>query len=133
MEVAMANDKKQNPMQALVAVGVVIVAAIWIFGGGDTDEPEDPDAWRSQDNSTMAYIMTEDWVKERLRSPSTADFPGVFDRDGHITYNGNQTYSIRSYVDAQNAFGGTVRTHFAAEVQQTGEDTWRLLSLSLEP
>jgi len=87
-------------------------------------------AWKNQDNSTMAYIMIEDFVKNRLKSPSTAKFPGVFDgRQDHVTYLGNQKYRIISYVDSQNSFGAMIRTRFVAEIEQVSKDKWRLNSL----
>lgn len=74
-------------------------------------------------DSILNYIVTnsefvtytsqaENLIKDRLKSPSTADFPSrtwsdewsVYKRDGHIY--------IESYVDAQNAFGATVRDYF---------------------
>ena len=97
--------------------------------GGKTVVKKD---WREQDNSTMAYIMIEDFVKERLKSPKSADFPGVFDgRADHVTYLGNQKYRITSYVDAQNSFGASIRNKFTGEIEQTSENQWRLLSLEI--
>lgn len=87
-------------------------------------------SWKQADNSIRAYIMVEDWVRERLKSPSTADFPGAFDgRADHIRRLPNQRYGIASWVDSQNAFGATIRTHFAALVQQISKDDWILEDL----
>ena len=91
-----------------------------------------PVSWKAEDNSIMAYIMMEDFVKRRLKSPSTAEFPGVFDgRQDHVSRLSNQTYRIVSYVDAQNSFGAMLRTNFIGEIQQTGPDIWQLKSLDL--
>ncbi|MGP1345162.1 MAG: hypothetical protein ACTS3F_00655 [Phycisphaerales bacterium] len=76
--------------------------------------------------------MMEDFVKQRLRSPSTADFPGIFDgRADHVKYHGNQQYRIMSWVDAQNAFGATIRIEFVGEIEQVEETRWQLNSLEL--
>ena len=94
--------------------------------------PKKAATWRDRDQSTMAYHMAADWVRGRLRAPATADFPGIFQgRADHVTRLDGQRYRIRSYVDAQNGFGAQVRTRFTAEVEQTGKDAWRLLSLQL--
>ena len=88
--------------------------------------------WSTEDNSFLAYSVMEDFVKKRLKAPSTAKFPGMFDgKADHITQLPNQTYKITSYVDAQNSFGALIRTRFIGEVQQTGEYDWQLLSLNL--
>jgi hypothetical protein len=76
--------------------------------------------------------MMEDFVKQRLKSPSTAEFPGVFDgKLDHVTDLENQTYRIVSYVDAQNSFGAKIRTKFIGEIKQTSADRWQLISLDI--
>ena len=56
----------------------------------------------------LAYNYCKDWVKERLKTPSTANFPftplKVIKEDG--------SYYVYSYVDAQNSFGAEIRTKF---------------------
>lgn len=119
---------------------IVIIILAWLFAsfacpsnvstGGNVSSSTN---WRAEDNSLMAYIMIEDFVKERLVSPGSARFPGIFDgKADHITYLGNQRYRIVSWVDSQNAFGASLRTYFTAEIEQTGEETWRLISLEME-
>ena len=44
-------------------------------GSTDSKTSSDPNAWKTEDNKSMAYIMMEDFVKQRLKSPSTAKFP----------------------------------------------------------
>ncbi len=93
---------------------------------------EDPNAWKTRDNKSMAYIMMEDFVKRKLKAPSTAEFPGIFDgKLDHVKSLGGQKYRIVSYVDAQNTFGAQIRTRFVGEIQQTSEDEWQLISLNL--
>ena len=51
-------------------------------------------------------------IKARLRSPSTADFASYsqtkFNREPECRM------LIRGYVDSQNGFGATIRTHYSA-------------------
>lgn len=80
--------------------------------------------------SSIAYMMTEDFVRKRLKSPSSAEFPGVLDgRVDHVEYIGAGRYVIRSWVDAQNGLGATIRKDFNAVIENEG-DQWNLLSLS---
>lgn len=89
--------------------------------------------WRTTEDKSMAYIMMEKYVEQRLISPKSAEFPGVFDgKLDHVQYLGNQKYRIVSYVDAQNSFGALIRTNFVGEIQQISETTWRLLALDLQ-
>ena len=95
-------------------------------------QPKRATTWRDRDQSSMAYHTAAYRVEGRLVAPSTARFPGIFDgRAGHVTRLGGQRYRIRSYVDSQNSFGAQVRTHFTAEVEQTGRGVWRVRSLEL--
>ena len=93
----------------------------------------DPNAWKTEDNRIMAYIMMRDYVKKRLKSPSTAEFPSPNEGglDHHVTALGNQTYIINSYVDAQNGFGATIRTEFIGKIKQISDTRWQLISLNL--
>jgi hypothetical protein len=104
-----------------------------LFAVGSTDDtPRDPNAWKTEDNSIMAYIMMEDFVKRELKSPGSAKFPGVFDgRQDHVTRLQDYKYKIVSYVDAQNSFGALLRTKFIGEIQQVSDEEWRLISLNL--
>lgn len=85
-----------------------------------------PDAWKYKDNSIGAWTIIKMAVKESLVSPRTAKFPWSGPSE-HVTRNG-QVYTIKSYVDSQNAFGAMIRTHFTAKVKQTEKDKWTLIS-----
>ncbi len=67
----------------------------------------------SSTNKFVAYSYAEDFVKQNLKSPSTADFPGVSEKDQHITNLGGGKYRIESWVDSQNSFGATIRAKFS--------------------
>ena len=68
---------------------------------------------------SLAYTYAQDLVKMNLRSPSTADFPfSDFQWRMHSkTADDSCIFTIKSYVDAQNAFGATVRHHYVAELK----------------
>lgn len=101
-------------------------------GSGSGSPSSSSTNWRQEDNSTMAYIMMEDFVKNRLKSPSTTEFPGVWDgRADHIRKVGAHTYEINSYVDAENSFGASIRTRFTGTIKQISKDEWQLQSLAL--
>ena len=83
-------------------------------------------------STTMAYLMSQDFVEKRLKSPSTAEFPYTLSEGVKIMYQGECRHAIFAYVDAQNSFGATVRVKYYAEVQnQKGTDTWLLLDLKM--
>ena len=83
-------------------------------------------------NSLTSYRYAQGFVKEGLRSPASAVFPSSQDSLVDLTYIGNCTHRVKGFVDAQNAFGGTERNEYLAEIQydmQSGNVT--LLSLDM--
>lgn len=82
---------------------------------------------RREDTRGGANVWAEDFVKARLRSPSTAKFASLW--NVNFTDMGNRTWRVASYVDSLNAFGAEVRTYFDAVVRYVGNDRWELVSL----
>ena len=83
-------------------------------------------------NGVEALVVSQlDYIKPRLRSPSTADFPGYTDDEVSVTFLNDCTFVVRTYVDAQNAFGATIRTRFLVKLQRDidNPDAWRLIDL----
>jgi len=60
----------------------------------------------------LAFNYNKELIKKQLRAPSTAKFPGLFESKDHVTSMGDKRYQIRSYVDAQNAYGAMIRQHY---------------------
>lgn len=110
--------------------GGFLVACIALIIYLKANEP--PNAWLRKDDPGMAYIVIQDHVKQRLKSPATAEFPNIYSNPQHVKYLGQQKYAINSYVDAQNSFGAMLRTNFSGEVHQISEKNWELNSLHMQ-
>ena len=67
-----------------------------------------------------AFESSKKEVKLQLKSPSTAKFATELDEESKYKINDDNSVIIRSYVDAQNSFGATVRTHFQCTVDKYG-------------
>jgi len=89
---------------------------------------EDPNAWKTKDNKTMAYTMMQEFVKDNLVSPASAKFEWISEPDCKISRN-EHLYLISSWVDSQNSFGAMLRTQFEGAVEQVDEKNWNLRSL----
>lgn len=76
------------------------------------------DATLSNDEKSHIWIEAKYAVEEQLKSPSTADFPSV--NKASITKSGT-TYTVSSYVDAENSYGATIRTNFTVTVEKSGD------------
>jgi len=76
-----------------------------------------------------AWVYMTEFVKQRLKSPGSADFP--FGGYRHVTELGGKRYKVKSYVDSQNAFGAVVRTHFEGVIKKINGG-WELESLDFK-
>lgn len=70
--------------------------------------------YSDDDTKLVIKMYVEDIIKEKLKSPSTANFPYL--SDWSIYEKSYNTYSVSSYVDAENGFGSEIRTYFSLTV-----------------
>lgn len=68
-----------------------------------------------------AFVIAENAVKEKLKSPSTAQFCTT--TEATIGRNGN-TWTVKGWVDAQNGYGATVRANFVVTFTFASKDTY---------
>ena len=113
--------------QASKVAGAGCLILVLLFVGmcvAITMMPDDPersaeDAFR--DSRIMTETLCEQQMMGRLRAPGSADFP--FSSAGDVVRSGEpNTYRLRSYVDAENAFGGEVRSWFTCVVSGQGDE-----------
>jgi hypothetical protein len=76
--------------------------------------------------SVEAWVVSQEFVKRTLKSPSTADFGGVFhdpqSAEECCKKRNDDTWRCSGWVDSQNGFGATVRTRFSVTVKSTNGD-----------
>lgn len=119
-------------------VGAWILAIIAVFfllskcGGGDhTVSPSD-------DESSAALSMCQDRVKDRLKSPASAEFASRLKSTITKPSSSVQRYYVVSHVDAQNSFGAKLRSSFTCDIEFVGKKdswdsaNWRLIDLNME-
>lgn len=83
---------------------------------------------RMCEDGILAYNYAKDFIKQRLVSPSTSNFPGF--RSVEHSYLGNCRHRLQGYVDAQNRMGGTIRMDYTITVRYSNS-TYRQESLAL--
>jgi hypothetical protein len=86
--------------------------------------------WESTDGKIEAFVMSQTFMKRRLKAPSTAGFPWYSDSEVSVFHRGGGVFQVKSYVDAQNSFGAKLRTHYLCELKDNGHDSWSLISLT---
>lgn len=77
-----------------------------------------------------AVQRCQDAISQKLRSPSTAEYtdPTVASGDGRY---GTRWYDVSGKVDAQNAFGATIRAGYQCELTRGRDGQWTVTSTSV--
>jgi len=113
----------------VLVVGLMALAVWWIFSPSQKKERTPIDDCTDQ---TAAYVMANEFVQQRLKAPSTAQFPTMSSSGVSISHQGNCTHIVSGYVDAQNSFGAMLRTAYTATLQyQRERNSWRLLKIDI--
>lgn len=80
----------------------------------------------SEKQKTEAWIAAQYHVKNKLKSPSTAKFPGF--RDELVTVSGGNVV-VNAWVDAQNEYGATLRREYKCVME--GEHPYHVISITI--
>jgi len=112
------KPKKVNGCLSILIIAAAVLTIFFIIGFFGDDSSSDS---TNSTNNFLAYNYAEDFVKQKLKSPSTAIFPGVSEKNEHIIDLGSGKYKINSWVDSQNGFGAMLRTNFSCTIIFEGE------------
>jgi hypothetical protein len=114
---------KKKPDKATWLIALVIVVGVggcsaWVANRGSSPPSE-------TGKRLDAGRTCENFVKDRLKAPSTADF-GDRDVSGSAG-----TYTVTSTVDADNSFGAKLRSNYTCQVHESADGkNWVLDSLT---
>ncbi|MCH7499237.1 MAG: hypothetical protein IH886_04405 [Nitrospinae bacterium] len=125
------EDNYVKPRTTIISILLVCGFMYWAVGGDKAGLSGSSHSSSSDNcsNDGMAYIMSQSFMEKRLKAPSTADFPWM---DYTVKQVGSCSFVVKSYVDSQNAFGATVRTHYMMKLKPVSRtsDEWELISVS---
>ena len=76
-----------------------------------------------------AYYTATNFIKKRLKAPSTTEFPNPKLANIQLLEDG-ATYKIYGYVDSQNSYGATLRVNWYVKLILNGNE-WNLLDLKI--
>jgi hypothetical protein len=71
----------------------------------------------SNEEKLLAYSNAESFVKQKLKSPSSAVFPNADEKIKQIEYLGENRYKINSWVESQNSFGAMLKMPFECTIR----------------
>jgi hypothetical protein len=116
----------EQPKESWLA-GIILVAIVFALA-----KACNPDSTSTQDHSDDYYFActaAEKEVKEELKSPSSAKFPVCSEMD--IT-NTRNTWTIKSYVEAQNSFGAMIKTNFTVKIELLGNNKYSVIYVNVD-
>lgn len=126
-ENTMSNNNEATE-QVHYSIGKIIFAIILLFFFiiGLVDKISDISHYE-KDYSQEAYTAAKFYVNKQLKAPATADYP-MYDKN-FITHH-NDSYTVSSYVDAENSFGVKGRLYYTVTMERDGKD-WTNVNVNL--
>lgn len=112
MGIADVGKKKIGTWRAWLVIAVLLAIVAFVVYDGDNDNPDAEDEHPADE----ARIACEAWVRDELKSPSTAQFT-----DGTATGTDGD-WTITGSVDSENSFGATLRSAWTCTAKVDGDD-----------
>lgn len=106
---------------ALLAIAGIVTAVVL----GITTKGTYATSPRTATRSDACY-MSQKFVTQNLKAPTTAEYPDWTEENCRATQNGN-VWKVRSFVDSQNGFGAMIRSDYGVEMRYNPEaGNWTL-------
>lgn len=122
-------ERDTNRAITFVCSALFLAAIGWYNWGYNSAESEAARAAKPCTDTIMAYTMSQNFVKKRLKAPSTAVFPRM-PSEYRSENTEHCTFLVTAYVESQNSFGGMVKAPYIATLRYEPETTkWHLVSL----
>ncbi|NWC24082.1 hypothetical protein HX787_20195 [Pseudomonas tolaasii] len=131
---ASQRDSETN-IRITLAAGAIAVVMIWVWYFNWSSSPDRAREQVEKDcnNTTMAFVMSQNFVKQRLKAPSTASFPYITDSGVRVDVIPNCSFGVSAYVDAQNAFGASIRNRYTVKMSyDRASKMWRATELNIQ-
>lgn len=116
------------------AIGTLVLIGVLIGGGYLVDKvffsPTTTSSSSAEsDEKIEAWVIAQQFVKDKLKSPGSASFGSVLKGDyqspqERVTKTGPDRFRVDGWVDAQNSFGALVRTKFTITLEKKQNGTW---------
>lgn len=109
---------------------LMIALALILSAQGCSSETKEQRAEKRCVDSSWAWVMSQRYVKNNLKSPSSAEFPALPNAAEHIS---GCTHVVVGDFEAQNGFGAMVRHRFSAKMTYNKQsDTWSGSDLNIQ-
>ena len=120
------------PLLLALLILIVPIAGIWMLmvrpHNADHVLPTEPASASTFINVGEAYLMCQQFVRNRLQTSSPVAFPRLSEVK---TFKEGEHLAVVGYVDSQDGFGVQIRTPYTCNVKPAPGDQWQLVSLHL--
>lgn len=125
--------KLQGILMLLAAIGLCGVMW-WNISSGSSEGNTTQAPAQDQDSAgrVQSYTECRNAVSDQLLTPTEADFASLILGDAKVEKRSDGTFFVRSFVDTSNAFDAQVRIHFTCTVATDGNDTWKVVDLTIQ-
>lgn len=106
------SKKKEKIIKIIFFAIAGLIIFIFMMGGFDSCSNNHHSTLSNNVNATC-YYYSQRLVKDKLKSPKSAEFPSY--SNDFVTRSGN-TITVSAYVDADNSFGTHVRVKYIATI-----------------
>jgi hypothetical protein len=113
-----------------VVVGVLLLIILANLPGGNSS-PSASSLESTYGSSEGALSVCEDFVKDRLKAPSTAKFGIEGTVQSAVIVLDSGRFVVRGYYDAENSFSAMLRSHYTCKVKHTSGRSYSLQDLEL--
>ncbi len=104
-----------------IRVLLVLFSSVFLFSCGKSNMCE---------SDGMAYVMSQKYVKNHLKSPSSAKFPHA---PMSSSYLGSCTHVVTGSFEASNSFGAMMRSTYKVTMKYNEENrTWSGSDLTID-
>jgi hypothetical protein len=130
-----SKDNRPESSNIVYTIFYVLIGGIGVFGFlgssffSNHSGPGNEQA-AYEDEKAMAITMAQNFVKDRLKSPSSASFPWDF-KEYNATKSSDGKWSLSGWVEATNAFNAKLRVPWSVVVRRDGKN-WALLSINIQ-
>ena len=103
---------------------IVVILGFFVYGvfiafGGNTS------------NNSEVWVLAKHEVETNLKSPNSAKFPSMRSDEVKIAEIDGK-YIVKSYVDAENSFGTSVRSKFTVTINKNSGGEYFVESIKID-
>lgn len=136
--------RKKQPMQFNTRKTMIVLGIFLFLGiiGNLTNKNQRPPAQPTQEeiaakkdfsDSIDAQVYAKEYIKQRLKAPSTAKWQDSADVAVAKIEGSKNKWLVQGYVDSQNSYGAMLRMQYWVTLRKSSNGTWSVIKLQTQP